>query len=197
MAKKKSVTKKKVRRVRVRRRNPRWRWWALGLLGTILFVGLIVLARGGGRPASAVGEDVPLEGSEHIPVNTPPQYRRLPPSSGQHYGSTLRPGFYEETVLTQVQYPEGYLVHNLEHGYVIFWYDCSQLSEEACQELKEMIKGVMRPGLKLIAYPYPGLDVPLVLTSWGKELRLADPKPEDLEAFIAANYNRAPEPGAP
>ena len=23
------------------------------------------------------------------------------------------------------QYPEGYLVHNLEHGYVIFWYNCA------------------------------------------------------------------------
>lgn len=185
-------------RRRFRRRRAFWRW-VLGLAGVAVFVGLILLARGGGRFAFEVGEEVPLEGAEHIPVDTPPEYRTRPPASGPHYARSLQPGFYEETVRNEVPYPEGYLVHNLEHGYVIFWYDCSQLSEEECAELKALIRSVMgeRPGAKLIAFPYPGLEAPLVLTSWGKRMVLENPNARDMRAFIAANYNRAPEPGAP
>lgn len=191
-------TKKRIRRRRSRRSSPWW-WWGLGMAGIVGFVTLLLLARGGGRLAVEVGEEVPLEGAEHIPIDTPPKYNTLPPASGPHYARSLRPGFYEETVRDEVPYPEGYLVHNLEHGYVIFWYDCTQLSEEECEQLKALIRSVMgeRPGAKLIAFPYPGLEAPVVLTSWGRRMVLLNPTAEDMRAFVAANYNRAPEPGAP
>ncbi len=191
------VTQKRIRRRRLRR-SSRW-WWGLGLAGVALFATLVLLARGGGRLALEVGEEVPLEGAEHIPIDTQPEYRTRPPASGPHYARSLQPGFYEEVVLKEVPYPEGYLVHNLEHGYVIFWYDCSQLTDDACDELKALIQSVMseRPGAKLIAFPYPGLEAPVVLTSWGRRMALPNPNAEDMRAFVAANYNRAPEPGAP
>ncbi len=198
MGKKKSRRKNAKVRYRRRRRRSLW-WWGLGVAGVAGFVVLLLLARGGGRLATAVGEEVPLEGAEHIPMGTPPEYNTLPPASGPHYARSLQPGFYEETVRNEVPYPEGYLVHNLEHGYVIFWYDCSQLSEDGCTQLKTLIQSVMgeKPGAKLIAFPYPGLPAPLVLTSWGKRMVMENPNAEDMRAFIAANYNRAPEPGAP
>ena len=37
--------------------------------------------------------------------------------------------FFDENTY---EFPEGYLVHNLEHGYAIFWYNCDLLSAEEC-----------------------------------------------------------------
>ena len=52
-------------------------------------------------------------------------------------------------------------------------------------------------GTKLIAYPWPSLDVPLVMTSWGRLQRLETFDSEQTKAFYRANLNRAPEPDAP
>ncbi len=195
-----------------RRRMRRGRRWALrwGPAGLVAMLGvlalLIFLARRGSTAPSAVagdvgevGESVPIEPPNHIPAGVPPQYTTTPPSSGMHYAGTLKPGFYDEDAWGKVDYPEGYLAHNLEHGYVIFWYDCSRLSRAACDELKQTIQEVMRsrPETKLIAFPYPGLEAPLVLTSWGRRLVLEKPDRQAMEAFVAANYNKAPEPNAP
>ncbi len=166
----------------------------------VLLVGLLVLAGKAAQPKPAVGEAVPIQAANHVPEGTEPgPYNTNPPTSGPHYDQPLAAGFYDEKDRQELTYPEGYLVHNLEHGYVIFWYDCDTLTSTACDDLKSMIRSVMdEVGMyKVIAFPYPGLEVPLVITSWGRQERLLTPRPADLRAFVLANRNRAPEPGAP
>ncbi|NOH04996.1 MAG: DUF3105 domain-containing protein [Chloroflexi bacterium] len=70
------------------------------------------------------------------PTLAPGQYNSDPPTSGLHYATEARAGFYEENIYT---YPAAYLVHNLEHGYVIIWYNCDLLNETGCAELKSQI----------------------------------------------------------
>ena len=96
-------------------------------------------------------------------------------------------------------YPEGYLVHNLEHGYVIFWYNCNLLDEQNCSELKIQIKSVMDEfnGVKLIAFPRESLDVPVVMTSWGQLQQFEVFNENPAASFVESNRNRAPEPNAP
>ncbi len=188
------MAKRKTKRT-ARRRSFSW-WWLLALGGVALLAAWFYQVNA--RPE--VGEALPIEGAQHVPEGTDPgPYNTLPPASGKHYASPLQRGFYEEEAWGQVPYPEGYLVHNLEHGYVIFWYNCEVLSEEECQELKAMIFEVMqnRAGYKLIAFPYPKQEEPLVITSWGRQMRMWEPNLEDMYAFVDANHNRAPEPGAP
>ena len=168
-------------------------WGGIGL-AVLAVIGLVVWQ--GIKPAA--GESIPImTSSPHIdPGIDPGQYNSDPPTSGLHYAEEAQAGFYDENIYP---YPAGYLVHNLEHGYVIFWYNCDLLDESACSELKSQIRTVMDElgGVKLIAYPWSSLDVPLVMTSWGRMQRFEAFDAEQAKAFYRANLNKAPEPNAP
>jgi hypothetical protein len=110
----------------------------------------------------------------------------------------LEAGFYDEGEV-QAAYPAGPLVHNLEHGYVIFWYNCAQAGGEDCTDLKSQIQGVLdaENNLKVIAFPWSSTDVPVVLTSWGRMLKMDEFDPQVARDFVRENRNKAPEPNAP
>lgn len=189
----------KTKREQQRERNRRQKlitnliWGGVGLI-VITVIGFFVWQSV--RPAA--GEAVPIMVSQpHIPTDSDPgQYNSDPPTSGLHYAETASGGFYDENLYT---YPAGYLVHNLEHGYVIFWYNCDVLDETDCTEFKSQIRAVMNEvdGFKVIAYPWNSIDVPLVMTSWGRIQRFETFDAERAMAFYRANLNKAPEPNAP
>jgi hypothetical protein len=190
-----SKTQREQARARHRREKmtTRLMWGGIGL-AVLAVIGALVWQ--GVRPAA--GEAVPImTSSPHVPTDSDPgQYNSDPPTSGLHYADELDAGFYDENIYT---YPAGYLVHNLEHGYVIFSYNCDLLEEAACSDLKSQIRTVMNElgGTKIIAYPWPSLDVPLVMTSWGRLQRFETFDAEQAKAFYRANLNKAPEPNAP
>jgi hypothetical protein len=169
-------------------------WGGIGL-AVLSVIGLIVWQ--GVKPAA--GESIPImaESSQHTAVDSDPgQYNSDPPTSGPHYPEEAKAGFYDTNIY---KFPAGYLVHNLEHGYVIFWYNCDLLDEAGCAELKSQIRAVMDElgGVKMIAYPWPSLDVPLAITSWGRLQKFEAFNAEQARSFYRANLNRAPEPTAP
>ncbi len=168
-------------------------WGGIGVV-VLTIIGLVLWQ--GIRPAA--GEAVPvMAGATHIAVDSDPgKYNSDPPTSGPHYPEEARAGFYDNN---NYKFPAGYLIHNLEHGYVIFWYNCDLLDESSCTSLKEQIKTTMDDlgGTKLIAYPWPSLNAPLVMTSWGRLQRFEAFDSEQAKAFYRANLNRAPEPDAP
>ncbi len=154
--------------------------------------------------APSVGEAVPIEpnAGAHVPIGEDPgPFSTNPPASGRHYDQPLPAGFYEpDDEAARQPYPEGYLLHNLEHGYVVFWYNCDLLdSPEACETLKGQIQKVMKryQGVKLVAFPWPSLNVPVVMTTWGRMLRFDTFDEKSAGEFVATNRNRAPEPNAP
>ncbi|HLE92570.1 MAG TPA: DUF3105 domain-containing protein [Anaerolineales bacterium] len=168
-----------------------------GGIGVVVIAIFSIIIWQGVRPAAGKSIQIMTESSQHIPMDSDPgEYNSDPPTSGPHYAEEARAGFYDSN---NYQFPAGYLVHNLEHGYVIFWYNCDLLDETGCADLKEQIKTTMDDlgGTKLIAYPWPSLDVPLVMTSWGRLQRLETFDSEQVKAFYRANLNRAPEPDAP
>lgn len=189
------VNKKEQRRARHRREQMRSYaiWGGLGLV-VLAAIGFFVWR--GVRPAA--GEAIPeMVSAPHIPKDTDPgEYNSDPPTSGLHYAEEAEAGFYDENIYT---YPAGYLVHNLEHGYVIIWYNCDLISESQCSDLKNQIRTVMEDlgGTKFIAYPWPSLDVPVVVTSWTRIQKFETFDPEQAKAFYRSNLNRAPEPNAP
>lgn len=164
-----------------------------GFLGLLTFNYLKPLA----------GEDVPLleDAVAHVPDGTDPgPFSSNPPSSGRHYSSPLNAGFYDlDDPVFQLPYPEGYLLHNLEHGYIVFWYNCTILDESACANLKSQIKSIIddSQSYKLIGFPWPEMDTPLAIASWG-QLQVFDSFDEGAaRAFITTNRNQAPEPNTP
>lgn len=169
------------------------RWGIIAAVSIlILYFGWIIL-----RPQ--VGEAVPVLASGHTTEGQPlDPFNSDPPTSGNHFPTTLPAKFYNEADLAGLApNPEGYLVHNLEHGYVIFWYNCALV--EDCEDLKNQIQTVMDElnGVKLIAFPQDTLEAPVVMTSWGRRQVFEVFDPEAARTFILRNRNRSPEPTAP
>jgi len=165
----------------------------------LVFVGALLWSAV--RPAAGMAIPVDDEAVLHAPIGTDPgPYQTDPPTAGRHYPQPLEAGFYEEDSReAQLDYPEGYLLHNLEHGYVVFWYNCEELTDTDCGTLKTQIKGIMDDfnNQKLIGFPRPSMDDPLVITSWGQIQRFETFDEDAARKFIRINRNRAPEPNAP
>lgn len=58
------------------------------------------------------------DGRNHVDEGSKVEYKLNPPTSGDHYPSWIAKGVYTEPRA------DGNLVHSLEHGYIIIWYDC-------------------------------------------------------------------------
>ena len=81
-------------------------------------------------------DDPATGGNDHKPDGTVVDYAQVPPSSGSHWAA---PAFPARAFYTERDRPEmEQLVHNLEHGYTILWYD-------------DTIKGAQLDALKDIA----------------------------------------------
>lgn len=172
-------------------------WVAAGVLFVAVLVYLVVQEM---TPEDLPGEAVPIQGQEHINPGVPHDpYNSEPPTSGPHYPSPAESGFYEEAPVDE------YLVHNLEHGHIIIWYNCTDLDEAACTALKNDIRNVMsRAGVSLItgtskvsAVPRPTLETRLALTSWGRLLRMDEFDSGEILRFVRAFRDNAPENSAP
>jgi len=186
--------KREQRRARQRRQQMKGSllWGGVGV-AVLAVIGFIVWQ--GVRPRT--GEEIPIMTSTHITVDSDPgTYNSDPPTSGPHYPDEAQAGFHETNAY---QYPAGYLVHNLEHGYVIFWYNCALLDETTCVELKSQIKVVMDEvnNVKVIAYPWDSIDVPVAMTSWGRLQKMETFNASQARAFYKTNLNKSPEPNAP
>ncbi|NLG96970.1 MAG: DUF3105 domain-containing protein [Chloroflexi bacterium] len=173
------------------------RWGALALVGVAVIAALVWF---GTRPVDAMGEEIFIGDASHVPVGTDSgPYQTDPPTGGRHYPATYPAGFYdEEDVENLPKNYEGYLVHNLEHGYIIFWYNCQADPNLSCTELKQAISQVMVEvnNYEVIAFPWPSLKEPLVMTSWGRILRMDKPDLETMREFYRRYHNVAPEPMA-
>ena len=193
----KKTTKQKIRSRKKRQRIRSY------LIGGGIGIALLVLIISLVRPAvtRAAGETIAaMPSSQHITQGTDPgPFNSDPPTSGQHYPDGMDAGFYEQADIEEYgPYPEGYLIHSLEHGYVIFWYNCEVISEVECTGLKAEIKVVMDDAnnFKVIAFPWKSIEEPVVMTSWTRLERMETFNADQAEDFISRNRNRAPEPQA-
>jgi hypothetical protein len=149
------------------------------------------------------GEDVSIQYAGHIEEgesHTP--YNSDPPTSGEHYAVPAQAGFY--TAEDDVP-PDEQLVHNLEHGYVIIWYNCDDLTDEECEQLQDDIQFAMQNAgnsintgtPKLIAVPRPGMDALIALTTWGRLDKFDAFSEKRIVNFIHDFRDQAPEPNVP
>lgn len=141
---------------------------------------------------SALLEDVqehPSEGTQHVQTGTQVEYDTTPPTSGPHYNGVTEAGFYTESQ------PAGELVHALEHGAVVIYYDEDALSAETEQSLRDWASAHTGTWQSVIVVPnpYEGVESPYVLTAWRHSLRLTEYDVETVRAFIAEYLGRGPE----
>ena len=129
----------------------------------------------------------PDEGREHIWPDHPVEYQTMPPTSGPHFPDPTAPGFYT----TRPAF--GYLVHSLEHGSVVIYYDPAQLSPEIEKSLRAFVKANSDPEVGIVAVPDADFIYPFILTAWDKMLKLDKYDPRVVTAFLAEYLGRGPE----
>ena len=131
------------------------------------------------------------EGGAHIRPDQRVDYHKLPPFGGPHDGfwAACTGTVYEQPVRNEN------MVHSLEHGTVWIAYNPKQVKGEALETLTTRVKG--EPYMMMS--PYPGLDAPVSLQSWGHQLKVKSASDPRIDQFIAAlkrNPNTYPEIGA-
>lgn len=159
-----------------------------------------------GVPADEAGcdpvEEHEEEGNEHVDGGTDVQYETSPPTSGDHWPTELitDAGFYPDTV------PEESLVHNLEHGQVVIWYDANA-SSDLVDDLERFTDSQNDPDAigagastpPIISVPYD--DVPegksYVMTAWTQSQACSSYSLEAINEFREKFQGRSPEPIAP
>jgi hypothetical protein len=195
-------TKSKFRRQEIKTHQKQRRlllYIGLGIIGiaALALMGFLVVKNNLPGQGEAVAV---MASAAHVPDGTDPgPYNSDPPTSGRHYATNLKAGFYDSAAAANVpKFQDGYLVHSLEHGYVIFWYNCKLMDNTACTnltgQLRQMI--VQEKNYKVIAFPRDSLDTPVIATTWGRILRFKQFDLQQAYAFIKANRNKAPEPFA-
>ncbi len=96
---------------------------------------------------------------DHVPEGTKVQYSTSPPTSGKHYPTPSEFGktFYDKSDRPPVEE----LVHNLEHGYTILWYNDTIAGDgKQFDEIQKIAKGKLpsEANGKFIAAPFHAAD---------------------------------------
>ncbi|MGO4600074.1 DUF3105 domain-containing protein [Terrabacter sp. 2RAF25] len=171
-----------------------------------------------------VTDDAASGSSDHVGPGTNKadvtkiQYSTVPPSSGQHFAV---PAVDKRRVYTVADAPRiETLVHNLEHGYTILWYDRSVEKEQAAsfEALATRINAIKESANKFIISPWdPAYGAfpagkKYALSHWSADYDQASGKVANqkghrqlcgglntavVEDFVKAHpWSSAPEPGA-
>lgn len=183
--------------------------------GPLLAASLLLLAGCGSVPPG--GQAAPVDVSAFVPsAEDPDPSRRIDGvrvedyEGGRHVGPdqrvayTFTPGIggthdqawaacngvvYDRPVRSEN------MVHSLEHGAVWIAYDPEQVDEAGLAALAARVEGRQY----MLLSPYPGMDAPISLQSWGHQLALDDADDPRIDQFVAAlrvNRYTHPEPGA-
>jgi len=118
------------------------------------------------------------EGQKHPPYNS------RPATSGWHYPSLVKWDVY------QIEIPDEYLLHNLEHGGVGIHYNCPQ----GCPGLVEELSIIASQYDKIVVSPYPDLFSRISLTSWTAKDDFEQFDEDRVTAFIKVHMGKPPAP---
>lgn len=133
-----------------------------------------------------------LEGVQTFTVEAshqdgPLTYPQTPPVGGAHNPVWVPCGFYDQPV------PNERAVHSLEHGAIWITYRADLPASDV-----DALAALARSRKDVLVSPWgDGLPSPLVVTSWGRQLRLESTADPRLARFVQLYAHQSPEPTAP
>jgi hypothetical protein len=146
--------------------------------------------------ASSNGPAADALSHDHVPGAV--TYSVTPPVGGDHNAAWMNCGIYDQPV------PNERAVHNLEHGAVWITYQPS-LPQSAVSALRAFVgkqtmvsSGEGAASRYMDLSPYPGLPSPVVISSWGSQLKVTSPSDPRLQQFVnkfRASQQYTPEYG--
>jgi hypothetical protein len=130
------------------------------------------------------------DSGQHVEATQRVDYNYSPPFGGPHDNAwaDCQGTVYPNAVRTEN------MVHSMEHGAVWIAYDPDKIKGSALNTLKAKVEG--QP--YMLMSPYPGLDKPISLQSWGHQLKLnsaTDPRVDEFIKSLRENQYQNPEPG--
>ncbi|MFQ5587221.1 MAG: DUF3105 domain-containing protein [Nitrospiria bacterium] len=128
------------------------------------------------------------EGHGHIREGTRSFYKTDPPTSGPHDPRWLPPSVYEASETR----PE-LLVHNLEHGNIVLYFDRSALSAEEVKWLKDLTHKYLGQWDGMLMVTRDDKEHPVIVTAWRAILRLKGLDKKKVLEFVDAFRGRGPE----
>jgi hypothetical protein len=127
----------------------------------------------------------PDHGRGHEEIGKPLNFAEDPPTSGIHWSNWTTPGFYSAAE------PKEKLVHALEHGNIVIYYD--QPGAEVRAQIEGWAKKFTGQWDGVVVVPRAGIGQTIELTAWAKLLRLETWDAAAAAAFIDAYRGRGPE----
>ncbi len=132
---------------------------------------------------------------EYIPAVDPPyhvqdlvEYPSLPPTSGYHGQSPAEWGYYDGFVSDEA------MVHNLEHGAVIVFYNPQLITSIELSQLEATFENLYRRDHHTILQKRFDLDATVAMTAWEYRLMLRDnANLAAINTFFSEHIARGPE----
>lgn len=127
-------------------------------------------------------EEFEIEGRDHVGVETEVNYNSNPPTSGKHLSQAENWGIYDKGVDDRAA------VHSLEHGGI--WISYQDITDEEKRILEEI--GRKNPQSTIVS-PRLKNDDKIVISSWGKMMRLKSADKALIQKYIDTYKNQSPE----
>lgn len=162
--------------------------WSSLLSGAFAVLCLMIsgACSSGAKESATAAEQLPEQVfNPHVKEGqTHPPYNSRPATSGWHLSAVVKWGVHD------VEIPDEYLVHNLEHGGIGIHYDCP----DGCDQLVDDLSRVARRYDKVVMTPYSDMDSRVALTAWTYTDRLDEFDEGRIVDFIEAHMSRPPAP---
>lgn len=123
-----------------------------------------------------------MESASHVEESV--DYTELPPTSGDH-----DPCWAEWGVHTEELRAENW-VHNMEHGGVIFLYNCP---DGCADDIEAMSQLVEEFGEHYVLTPYSLMDSAYAVVAWEHRLLLGCADIDAMRSFYLAHVDQGPE----
>lgn len=171
----KTQTRQQQRARQRRRRNLPW------ILGGVALAALLVLpiAWNLWQRSQLPGEFFASQGNTHIELGADhAAYNSDPPTSGWHTPDLTAWRSYDYVV------PEERIIHNMEDGGVVLWYELGTPEENAerIAALEDVAQGYRR----VVIAPRENMPTPYALTAWQRLQRFEEIDREAMRRFIDA-----------
>jgi hypothetical protein len=165
------------------------------------------------QPVKAKKVDLKIQkdGTYHVPIGSTVHYPDAPPAFGYHWPNFLQGSEIRKFYTTKDRPPVARLVHSLEHGHTILWYDDTVKPGTTAYKDIQAMADKLGTSSYMMSAPWTSADgsafpggMHVALTHWtgpknqqGITQYCAAPSGKVVQTFLK-DYSRmnAPEPGA-
>lgn len=175
----------------------RQRWLAYAALLALCNCGDPAVTSSAGEPqgeCNAIETSFQNGSRAHLAECDETDYAMSPPVFGDHYPRWVAYQSYDFVV------PFGFLVHNLEHGAVVFFYDCPEGCDDEVAEVARFIAALPSDSLcssevvrRTVLVPAPGLGARWAAAAWGHSIKAECFDAALFGAFYDEHVGQGPE----